>query len=517
MRANTLKQIVGAALGVYALTAAVPAVAADEALLQLLKTLKDSGTITQQAYDQLLKSAKVDAEKNARAQAQVEQVASQANTPVPKVSFGPGLKVQTQDGAFSFKVGGRIFIDGGFMDETLGKGQGSNTDFRRARLEVQGKAWKWWEYKLQYDFANGAPGAPGASAPGGTGLGTKAGFRDAYIALRYFNPVTIQVGSEYEPFGLEIMTSSKYIDFIERAIASDGLTPNRHIGAAVGTHGEDWTAKGGIFSTSFEDKAGSSAVVGGNQYYDVTGRFTYAPIHTSDTLLHFGASVRYEQPNDSNASTNDRVLAIGGKPTSEANILGLSLLASPDMSCGPTTLGKNCTNDIVNYGFESAAAWGPFSLQGEFMGIHYNRNAAKVVATKSALLGNGADVDYFGYYVYANWYLTGESRATAYELDDYAQPASFGQEKILRPFSEGGPGAWSLGARLSGLDLNDSGAGVRGGRQQDVTVGVNWNPDPGFRLMANWINVFDLAAPASNKGINQRNPNIFIMRAQVHF
>ena len=61
------------------------------------------------------------------------------------------------------------------------------------------------------------------------------------------------VGSMFEPFSIEAINSSKYRDFIERSLAVDTFQPDRHIGLAVGAYGDDWTFKGGIFSTSFGD------------------------------------------------------------------------------------------------------------------------------------------------------------------------------------------------------------------------------------------------------------------------
>ena len=48
--------------------------------------------------------------------------------------------------------------------------------------------------------------------------------------------------------------------------------------------------------------AGSSSflnpVAGGKQYWEATGRLTYAPILTADDLLNVGGSLRYQRPND---------------------------------------------------------------------------------------------------------------------------------------------------------------------------------------------------------------------------
>jgi phosphate-selective porin OprO and OprP len=65
------------------------------------------------------------------------------------------------------------------------------------------------------------------------------------------------------------------------------------------------------------------------------------------------------------------------------------------------------------------------------------------------------------------------------------------------PFSSsGGSGAWELGVRFSKMNLNfeESLAGtaaapgaVRGGEQSIWTIGVNWFPNPNFKVMMNYL------------------------------
>ncbi len=67
------------------------------------------------------------------------------------VSFKNGLFVETEDKAYSFKVGGRIIVDGGGIALPL-NGFDNQVGGRQLRLEVEGKAAKIYFYKLQYDF-----------------------------------------------------------------------------------------------------------------------------------------------------------------------------------------------------------------------------------------------------------------------------------------------------------------------------------------------------------------------------
>ncbi|TLG79258.1 porin [Methylocystis sp. B8] len=471
------------------------------------------------------------------------------------VSFRNGLFVETADKAYSFKIGGRIQVDGGGISYPIGVpnnfGYKGFTSFRRVRLEVEGVAAKIWFYKLQYDFAG--------STGSGNALG---GIRDAYLGLQVpgtetpytKGPVWVQVGSIYEPFSLEALNSSKFTDFIERPLSVEGFAPFRHVGATVATRGEDWTAKFGVFSTSFEDNINNPTLIsapatfwapvprGGGQYFDLTGRLTYAPLKTEHELVHLGVAGRYHQPNDATGISDDRMLRVGNRLRSEANVLGMQTLGTPDLSCstvtfpvaglpgngiiGTTTgLSGKCVNSEFQYGFELAGAWGPLSMQAEYIGMQVNRSSNKLL--QSALLGNfapgGSSAFFNGFYAYGQWYITGEERAEAYSVKD-KNGASFEQVKILNPLSKGGYGAVSLAARYSSINLNSgrwsgSGlfnmlgfttilapntlnsalvanqAGIAGGRQENTTLGLNWYPDNGFHFQANWTHVLHWSAP----------------------
>ncbi len=461
--------------------------------------------------------------RNAAPQPVQEAVCKDAPCPPPPspppvfVTFKNGLKVESLDHDFSFKIIGRLFIDGGGSSQPE-RGYSSQVNLTQARLGIDGRAFKYWDYKFEYDFAGNAP----RTALSGTTTTPAGGIRDAFLAFGYFEPLIFQAGNFYEPFSLERINSKNYIDFIERALPMDAIPPSRHIGLAAFTSGEGWTAKGGVFSTSFEDNV-LAPLPGGNQYWDLAGRITFAPIMTKDTLLHVGGSVRYQRPNDATAASDNRVLAPGTNVRTEANLLNENLLGTQPLDCGAVLLGENCTKNVLDYGAEFAAAYGPFSIQGEYMGAHYNRDPALIGLLKAP---GAAALDFSGYYIYAAWYLTGESRAASYRTD-YRRPGTFDQIEIISPVSAGGIGAWEFAARLSELNLNSGGflvrqpvglpSNIQGGRETDLTLGLNWYPDIGVRFMANWINVLQLAAPFDRPFLNGIHPNIFLMRAQVNW
>ncbi len=467
------------------------------------------------------------------------------------VDLSRGLRIESLDRANSFRVGGRLYFDGGGSSQPE-QGYSSFAGVRQARLDVEGKAFAYWSYKFQYEFTAGNTARVGAIG----------GIRDAYIALGYFDPITFQAGQFFEPMGLERTTSKNYSEFIEKSMATEAFPPGRHIGFAALAQGSAWSIKGGVFTTSLEEKsltpsAGTPVplgipaqagwvATGGGQYFDVTGRAAYAPIMTEDRLVHLGLSGRYHRPNDSTAD-NDRALALGTNVKAESNILNENLLGTPDLSCGEVSVAGNppvagkCVKNALGYGAEFAAAYGPFSLQSEYLGAHYNRNNWAILAANAAGIyaPGGSSLDFDGYYVYGAWYLTGESRAGAYKAAGL-NPATFGQIDIKNPLSAGGAGAWELGVRFSAINLNNgpisgtsfanllaaaqgnasasalvANSGVLGGREQNLTVGLNWYPEPGVRVMANWTRVMQLTAPWDRAYLNNAHPNTFLMRTQV--
>jgi phosphate-selective porin OprO/OprP len=231
----------------------------------------------------------------------------------------------------------------------------------------------------------------------------------------------------------------------------------------------------------------------------------------------------------------------------ESNVLKTNLLGTPDLSCGSVAFGGlpatsgHCVRDVIGYGAEFMGAYGPFSLQAEYLGAHYDRRGNSLAMARAA--GNyapgGTSLNFDGYYVYGTWYLTGESRAATYSVSNIAGPATFGPIHIKHPLSAGGWGAWELGARFSSLDLNSgpfqgstfanllalapnaatrsyvANSTVNGGLEQDVTVGLNWYPDEGVRIMANWTHVVRLMAPWSRAYLGGAHPNTFLLRTQI--
>jgi phosphate-selective porin OprO/OprP len=509
------------------------------------------------------KSAKADKKEKEASKGSSDQAkgggsgktAAVTTPPLPYyIDLSRGLRIESEDKYNLFRIGGRLFIDGGFSTQPE-RGVESIANIRQARLELDGRVQKYWEYRFQYEFA----------ASSVSNVGALGGVRDAFIANTYFDPVAFQVGNSFEPFGLEDSKSTNSTTFLEKGLPAEAFGPGRHVGLAALATGDKWTAKGGVYSTSPQDgslapapgtpvpwwvnsKAGWAAT-GGAQYFDAAGRVTLAPIMEEDRLLHFGGSGRYQKPNDSTAANDGRIMQLGANTQMEANVLRNNLLGTPDLSCGtvgvfgnPGVAGK-CVHDVVLWNAEAVGVYGPASVQAEYFGSHYSRDPGAILAANT--LGGiyapgGSTYEASGFYVFGSYFLTGESRATAYRLKAL-NPANFGQIKILDPVSKGGWGAWELALRYSELNLNDgpyqgayfanlvalapstamrtyfANSGVLGGREENMTLGMNWYPEVGVRVMANWTRVMELSAPWNRAYLNNAHPNTFVLRTQLNW
>jgi len=137
---------------------------------------------------------------------------------------------------------------------------------------------------------------------------------------------------------------------------------------------------------------------------------------------------------------------------------------------------------------------GPLSLQGEYHHV---------------IVYESDDLNFWGYYLYGSYFLTGENRRYNKSNGTFTR---IEPKHNFRPF-KGGWGAWELGLRYSYLDLNSG--GIKGGKETNFTVGLNWYLHPKMRFMFNYIraNVEDRDDPSINDG----TADIFASRFQVVF
>jgi phosphate-selective porin OprO/OprP len=364
-----------------------------------------------------------------------------------------GLEIASYDGQYSFELGGRLMLDAAFYHEDKAD-LGDGAEVRRAYLEMGGTFLGDWEYEVDIDFSQ-----------------EDSDLKDAYIAYAGISPLLFRAGHFKEPFGLESLTSSKNITFMERALL-DELTPGRNLGLGAMFSGARCTASAGFFGQGATEDVKDE----GDEGWGLTGRLTYAPVLSETRLVHLGASGSFRKVDDEGETKFDA--------GPESHVTEMEFLDT----------GKiKDVDSLARHGFEAAGVFGPLSLQGEWVETRLNRKE------------EGQDYEFAGYYLSGSWFITGESRAYIPETGVFGR---------IKPKSK--KGALEAALRYSALDLSHR--DITGGKEKNLTAGLNWYLNPHIRLSANYIQVDnDEDADANGDVQGGDDPCIFQTRFQLAF
>lgn len=390
-----------------------------------------------------------------------------------KFKWGPAPTFQSCDGLFEMKVRGRIHADAAWIEDEAGFVDTARTQFRRARLGVQGTAFRDFEYLAEVDFA-----------------GNEVSLADVTISWGKAG-AGITLGHLKVPVSLEELTSSNYITFIERASFTEAFATGRQFGAKVSYAGKAGDVAYGIAAGAFRGGAATDPSALTSEGSTLAARLHVAPTF-GDVTLHLGGSVRVR--NDGSIG------GAGGVPFGRYRARPSSSRMAPFRHVD--TGGTIIANDDFMYGLEAAAIWGPLTAQGEFYRLDANLNPAG-----AALFGSGDPV-FEGWYADVSWFVWGGARSYS------GSSGTFGRPKVSTPVHEGGAGAWQISYRYDVVNLSD--AGVPGGEQRTHLIGLNWYPNRYMRMMFNYgrSQIEDsFVAPQNVNGEN--DVDVFAIRAQI--
>jgi phosphate-selective porin OprO/OprP len=305
-------------------------------------------------------------------------------------------------------------IDGNSRD-SLENSTEFNSEIRRARVGLKHSHNKKWDAKLQLNFNEDEESEIG----------------DAYVRYKGVKSYKLTMGQFKEPFGLENMTSSKNISFLERSMASNAFGLGRNKGLMLSlTPGES------TYSFAFmnlEGKEDESAP------YAVTGRATWAAISNDTQILHLGLSGSFRMLDGEEFEVDER-----------AELHSMEKIVES---------GEIATDQIQLSSVEVAWVDGPFSLQGEYM----SADLQAVDASESVKMD--------GYYMQASYFITGEQRR--YKNGAFAS---------IKPESK--KGAWELTSRFSVLDISETDDGIE---LRSTTLGLNYYVDENIKLTGNLL------------------------------
>jgi phosphate-selective porin OprO/OprP len=348
----------------------------------------------------------------------------------------------------------------------------SGTDFRRARLGVDGRAFGDWDYDILFEF-----GGPGEEDAGHV--------YDLWIQYSGLKPFRARIGAFNPSAGLEDQGSTSGMMFLERPAIADIAR-----GLAGGDSREAfqlWAGTGRWYASAAVTGRSvgvvNSQATGVSQPFDsqlgFIGRAGFAPFQTDRGLLALGVHGSYV----------DRPADTGGPDTAAgAARYAITLQERPELRVDGTRListGAINARHADTIGLEAAVQYGSLFVQSEYERIRIER------MTPAAGV---SDPTFHGYYVEGSYMLTGERRR--FNSANWA----FDGPPVNRPFSvrDGTWGAFEVAARYSDADLNDHAGvagsapaadAVRGGEQEIWSAGLNWYPNSFVRFMLDYQDV----------------------------
>ena len=337
----------------------------------------------------------------------------------------------------SGRVGARLHVDAAdFASGGDVAPVGLDVDVRRAYVNLGGDVALRWPVRYYFEF----------------GVLKEKAYLDRgwFDVRRPGSDLVLSIGQFYAPLGMDQLTSSNTITFLERAQPVQAFAPANKAGIQLSRAGDEcdvaW-AFGGFTDTSRADAAD-----GTEGPTRLVGRVVWVPRALADPhvhhLVHLGLAGEY-------------VLSTSAS---------VHYKATPESSLAPPLVdtGTIAASHAGVHGLELAIQRGPFLVQSEYLG--------SVVAPEDRPAAL-----FFGGYVSISALLTGEARP--YDR----RRGAFGMPIPTVPFSLRDRlwhGAVEIGMRYSYLDL-DAG-GVSGGRDHALSFGLNWYWNRHLRIMADY-------------------------------
>ena len=377
------------------------------------------------------------------------------------------LVAQSKDGAFKYWLDGRVQIDlatfAGAKNHLA-----TGAEIRRARIGLKATLFTNWLTEVDVDFADNA-----------------IEMKDMWLGYGGFKNSVIRVGNHKAPFGLDTLTSSKYIAFIERAYV-DAWSPDRLLGVSYSRWGKMWQFSGGFFGEpggTFNNKDTlTGGGVGENQGWSLVGRASVAPLNTKTASIHIGVAAANRHPFAGKLPTSGSTL-----PDREdaARLIKFDSRAGTHVSRAKflSTGDMKFTKSFNLYSGELAGTVGPVMFQGEYQKSDVNRYTTSVATV--------VDHSFKGYYGQILWLVTGEHH-----------PYSASEGEFGRVMPKRKAGAFELGLRYNVFDLNDITTvdPIAGGKAKNLTLGANWYLNANHKVMVNltWVNNDQYAKPGSD-------------------
>lgn len=327
-------------------------------------------------------------------------------------------------------------IDGKLNGDHIGNG----ATLRRTRFAVKAQLGNNWYGEIDCDFTRGT-----------------FELKDAILGFTGVKGLEIKVGNFKENFSMNRNSTSRYLMFMERPMATY-LAPSRHLGinatyenpyvwAAAGVFGPE--VEGSDIQTLSEDanKAGQ------NEGLSYTGKLVLRPFGgKGDFMLHLGGAVTYRMPKTS-AEEGYRCVRYSSRNSTSIN------------------RKKYVDTDVIN-GVDHELGW-TAELAGLYKGLRF----------ETAYIARGAYLDRAVNDKDTQWF-SGWYAEASYLLFGGKQNYDAGGAKFTRIDPGKKWGDLELALRYQTIDLNSK--DYYGGASGMWQVGLNFYPCRNVKLVANY-------------------------------
>ena len=407
---------------------------------------------------------------------------------------------EDKENGWSFKPRGRIQYDAGWVGNPdddpngglLTRNLGFNSRARRIRLGAEGTIPGGFGYKFEMDFAN-----------------STVGFGD--VILTYApkdKPYNFIIGNHETWNGLEQISSSRFLSFMERAAFDDAFVNTRRIGLSAGVVNKagDMRLNAGLFTAhSIDSSLDNDGWIG-------AARAVYSPLMGANQL-HFGANFQHREFQSNNGGT---IPSSAGQPSAGQSVRYRARPFSQLTDVRFVDTGNFAAKRDNIFGLEAAGIFKSLHVaaEGQYTKVDaygpgdtfdiddtldlFGTTAG--TATPSFYVADG-NPSFWGGYIEAGYFLTGETRGY--------KAGTWDRTKVLKPFSKGGWGALQINGRVDYLDLDSdklkrgctnnftapvltcTGTAVapgsfanytKGGKQLGLLASLVWIPEDYFRL-----------------------------------
>lgn len=360
-----------------------------------------------------------------------------------------GFFLESADKSFLLRITGQIQMDYREFLNTRDRTDMDTFLLRRARFGLEGKVFKYYEFRFLPDFGQG-----------------QVLVQDAYMNVHYLDAFQFEVGRFKQPFSYEQLIQDRYVPTLERSLI-DQLVPERDLGAML--HGEEIFNNHLDYGVAISNGEINGNTIDPNNHKDFNGRVAVRPFNDPDASIWIrgiqigmsgGFGIEQEAINPATLRMPDTVPFFNFNSTVRAD--GLRWRTSPE---------------FVYFN-------GPFG----FLAQYYHEEQEMRPSATGAGYKFLTNVPFNGYVLLASLLLTGETRTT------YSEPID-----PLKPFDPhcplSKPGAWELVARVSRLDVGDvfnpgaaqlANPAKNSNEAMDVTVGFNWYFNKWVRMQFNY-------------------------------